>query len=301
MGGDKVGWVNPVPKGVHTRGFAPASLGVDGPAYADADIRRAHDASNGPNGNGQGPFPGSTFYSRFHAALDIAAPNGTAILAPEAGTVLDAQWGGPGSWANGGGFFFRVEVNETCMYLGAHCSDLLVKAGQRVVKGQVIARVGDTGVATGNHLHFWARLGPKPYYDPQAFFWNPALVLPDGPMYDDPRFDPSWTGELPDTGVPNPLRVDGDPAPMRFRSQITKGQTLDRTIRAGRPVREGASVNSKVITRYDKRHALNVIGRIPKEQLPQAERQFGDVLVAPIYVGSGHVLGYIKQVDLAGN
>jgi murein DD-endopeptidase MepM/ murein hydrolase activator NlpD len=296
-----MGWVNPVPRGIHTRGFAPASLGVDGPAYADDKIRRAHDASNGPNGNGQGPFPGSTLFPRFHAAIDIAAAEGSAIIAPEAGTVLDAQWGGPGSWANGGGNFFRIEVNETCMYLGAHCSDLLVRAGQRVTKGQTIARVGSTGVSTGNHLHFWARLGPKPYYDPDAYFWNPALVLPGGPMWDDPRFDPTWTGELPDTGVPNPLRADGDPAPMRFRSTINKGEVLQRTLKANAPIREGASVNSKVLKRYDKRHAFGAIGRIAKEQLPARERPFGDVLFGNVYVGAGSVLGYVKQVDLAGN
>jgi hypothetical protein len=233
--------------------------------------------------------------------MDIAAPVGSAIIAPEAGTVIDAQWGGPGSWANGGGFFFRVEVNETCMYLGAHCSDLLVRAGQRIARGQLIARVGDTGVATGPHLHFWARLGPKPYYDPDAYFWNPALVLPGGPMFDDPRFSPDWTGELPDTGLPNPLHVDGDPAPMRFRSEVTKGQTLTRTVKAGKPIREGASVNSKTIKAHSTRKVLQFVGRIPKEKLPAREREFGDVLIAPVYVGSGHVLGYVKQIDLAGN
>jgi hypothetical protein len=289
-----MGWQNPVPNGVHTRGFAPSSMAVDGGMYADAAIRRAHERD--PN-DGSGAFVGSTWYPHFHAALDIAAAAGTPILAAESGVVLDAQWGGPGSWANGGGFFFRVEVNETCMYLGAHCSDLLIRAGQRVAKGQTIARVGSTGVATGNHLHFWARLGPKPYYDEHAFFWNPALVLPGGQLFNDPRFSPNWTGELPDTGLPNPLRIDGDPAPMRFRNE----GTITRTVERGKPIREGASINSKTIRTTETRKKMVFHYRVPKAKLPEPERQWGDVLIGPVYVGGGSVLGYVKQKDIVGN
>jgi hypothetical protein len=289
-----MGWANPVPNGVYTRGFAPSAWAVDGPMFADAPLRRAHDPGNGA-------FLGSSYHPHFHAALDVAAGNGTPILAPEAGIVMDARWGSPGTWANGGGWYFRVAVNEGCMYLGAHCSKLRVSEGQHVTKGQHIADVGMTGTATGNHLHFWARLGPRPYYDPDAYYWNPALVLPGGPLFNDSRFAPGYD-ELPDTGIDDLLRADGDPAPMRFRSEVKpNGMTIQRTLLANKPIRKDATVNSDVWRRFTSRKSLNFVGRIPKDDLPAAERPFGDVLITPLYVNNGHVFGYVKQIDLAGN
>lgn len=99
---------------------------------------------------------------------------------------------------------------------------------------------------------------------------------------------------LPDTSIRD--RVDGDPHPMKFRSVDYR-----RTIREGKPIRAGASVNSRVLERVDERRSLDFIGRIPEKWLPSAERQFGDVLITRHYTGSGHVLGYVKQTDLAGN
>lgn len=281
-----MGWVNPVPNGVWTRGFAPSTFYADAPMYADDAVRKAHDIGNGN-------FPGANYWAHFHAALDIAAPLGTPIYAPESGEVLDAKWGVPGTWANGGGYFLRVLVNENCMYLLAHCSALLVKAGQEVRKGQLVARVGSTGVATGNHTHFWARLGPRPYYDPDAYYWNPALVLPGGVLHGDPRFGPAYS-ELPDTSLPE-HHVQGDPHPVKFREV-----NYNRTVRAGKPIRSGFLVSDPTIKRTLVRKSIHFIGRIPKEWLPAGERQYGDVLITRVYAGSGDVFGHVKQVDLAG-
>lgn len=106
---------------------------------------------------------------------------------------------------------------------------------------------------------------------------------------------------LPDTST-SVLKADGDPAPMKFRSELSpSGEALHRTIRAGKPIRAGISVNSRIVRTFENRKSLDFVGRIPKENLPVGERQFGDVFFGPIYTGSGHVLGYVKQVDLAGN
>ena len=85
---------------------------------------------------------------KFHYGTDFAANAGTDICAFAAGTVLAAgQDAGYGNYAkvdHGGGF----------VTLYGHCSALLVSAGDTVSAGQVIARVGATGQATGPHLHF---------------------------------------------------------------------------------------------------------------------------------------------------
>lgn len=84
-----------------------------------------------------------------HTGLDIGAAHGTNIFAAADGTVLVSGWntGGYGNYVvidHGGGI--------TTLY--AHCSSLLVSAGQKVSRGQVIAKVGSTGMSTGPHLHF---------------------------------------------------------------------------------------------------------------------------------------------------
>ncbi|MDR7419323.1 MAG: peptidoglycan DD-metalloendopeptidase family protein [Armatimonadota bacterium] len=101
-------------------------------------------------------------YRRHHDGLDIAAPRGTPIYAARDGVVEFAGWrGGYGRVVfldHGGGF----------VTVYGHASTLIVKPGQRVKKGQLIARVGCTGSCTGSHVHFEVRLNgraqnPLPY------------------------------------------------------------------------------------------------------------------------------------------
>jgi len=105
----------------------------------------------------------STRVRRLHAGVDIGAPTGTPIVAAAAGVVRFA--GVSGGYGNlveldhGGGSETRY----------AHASALLVRTGQRVERGQLIARVGSTGLSTGPHLHFEVRVGGQPV-DPVAFF-----------------------------------------------------------------------------------------------------------------------------------
>ena len=84
-----------------------------------------------------------------HGGTDIAAPEGTPILAAADGTVVAATYN-----AGGYGFYVKIMHNGTYSTLYGHCSALLVSAGQTVKQGQVIARVGSTGYSTGPHLHF---------------------------------------------------------------------------------------------------------------------------------------------------
>src|SRR5690606_14471224 len=85
---------------------------------------------------------------RMYYGLDIAASVGTPIRAADGGKVTYAGWKGS--------YGYLVEINHENGYVTryAHCSSINVKVGQRVYKGQVIARVGNTGRSTGPHLHF---------------------------------------------------------------------------------------------------------------------------------------------------
>ena len=85
---------------------------------------------------------------RMHRGLDIAAPTGTSIKAADGGKVVFT--GRKGAFGN------LVEIDHGNGYITryAHCSSINVRTGERVYKGQVIAKVGNTGRSTGSHLHF---------------------------------------------------------------------------------------------------------------------------------------------------
>ncbi|MBI5135637.1 peptidoglycan DD-metalloendopeptidase family protein [Candidatus Uhrbacteria bacterium] len=99
-----------------------------------------------------------------HTGLDIKGSKGSPIYAADSGTVALAGW-------NRGGYGLQVIVkhNNGSLTRYAHSSKLLVKAGDSVAKGQVIALVGSTGRSTGPHLHFEVlkgsqRLNPLLFY-----------------------------------------------------------------------------------------------------------------------------------------
>ena len=85
---------------------------------------------------------------RGHKGLDIAAPAGTAIVAAKGGKVTYA------GWKNDYGYNVIIDHGNGVQTRYAHSRKLLVKAGQTVTQGQVIAEVGTTGQSTGNHCHF---------------------------------------------------------------------------------------------------------------------------------------------------
>lgn len=85
---------------------------------------------------------------RFHYGIDIAANTGTAIGCFADGTVTAV--GDSSSY----GKYLIVSHEGGFSTLYAHCSKIIATSGQAVTEGQTIAEVGETGVATGPHLHF---------------------------------------------------------------------------------------------------------------------------------------------------
>jgi murein DD-endopeptidase MepM/ murein hydrolase activator NlpD len=89
---------------------------------------------------------------RLHAGEDLAAPEGTPVVAALSGRVVSSGLAG--------GYGLAVEVEHQRPLrrtLYGHLSELYVKAGDVVRQGEVIGRVGSTGLSTGPHLHFELR------------------------------------------------------------------------------------------------------------------------------------------------
>ena len=86
-----------------------------------------------------------------HKGIDIAAPRGTPVYAADGGTVTYA------GWMSGYGYLVRINHGNGYETYYGHNSSLTVSVGQKVYKGQQIARVGSTGNSTGNHCHFEIR------------------------------------------------------------------------------------------------------------------------------------------------
>lgn len=86
--------------------------------------------------------------NKFHSGVDIAAPNGTPVLAANDGTVIMAEYNG------GYGNCIVINHGGGIATLYGHNSKLLVKKGDTVKRGQQIAKVGSTGTSTGPHVHF---------------------------------------------------------------------------------------------------------------------------------------------------
>ena len=100
-----------------------------------------------------------------HSGLDISAPYGTAIKAAASGTVTYS-----GNANDGYGYYVIISHGNGVSTVYAHCSQLLVSAGQKVSQGEVIAKVGSTGNSTGNHLHFEVRKNGITY-NPQNYVY----------------------------------------------------------------------------------------------------------------------------------
>ena len=97
-----------------------------------------------------------------HSGMDIAAPSGTRVLVPLAGTVV-----GTGAYFFNGNSVF-VDHGRGMISMYCHLSSIEVKPGQRLAAGTRIGAVGMTGRATGPHLHWGLSLN-RAWVDPELF------------------------------------------------------------------------------------------------------------------------------------
>jgi murein DD-endopeptidase MepM/ murein hydrolase activator NlpD len=107
--------------------------------------------------------------ARPHEGIDVSAPMGAPIRSSAGGLVIDA--------GNELGFGLLVTIDHGYGVVTryAHCSKILVRVGQRVKRGEVIALVGNTGIATGPHLHYEVLRGGR-HENPRDFIFPKSIV-----------------------------------------------------------------------------------------------------------------------------
>lgn len=103
------------------------------------------------------------YFWQYHPGIDIANATGTPEVAADGGKVVWAGWGDYG-------IYVELDHGNGFSTIYAHMSKVLVTVGQTVVKGQLLGLMGETGRATGPHLHFEIRFKGVPQ--------NPLDLLP---------------------------------------------------------------------------------------------------------------------------
>jgi murein DD-endopeptidase MepM/ murein hydrolase activator NlpD len=166
-----------------------------------------------PSGSVNWPHPsyryGGTFYGEqsIHTGVDLGAARGTDVLASAAGEVVWAGYGlYRGEYDPTDPYGLAIAIRHDFGYQGeelytvyGHLSRVDVWQGQRVSSGEVIGAVGNTGHASGDHLHFEVRLARNRYFETR----NPELwmVPPEGWGVLAGRVLDSWGRPLPEVEI----------------------------------------------------------------------------------------------------
>lgn len=137
-------------------------------------------------GNRKHPITGKT---SLHGGTDIAASSGTNVKAASAGTATV-------TWNSLAGNKILVTHTGGIVTTYHHLSAVSVKSGQKVKAGQVIGKVGQTGSATGPHLHFEVHQGGT-RVDPQPFMRGKGIELGTNKKISRPKLkvDGLWGGD----------------------------------------------------------------------------------------------------------
>lgn len=109
------------------------------------------------------PIYGTT---KFHEGMDFSSPVGTPVYATGDGRVTSAAWNS--------GYGNLVEIDHGYSYTTryAHLSEISVRSGQQVKRGDLIGKVGNTGKSTGSHLHYEVRLRGVPQNPVNYYFYD---------------------------------------------------------------------------------------------------------------------------------
>ena len=150
-------------------------------------------------GNRVPPTSGATAN---HGGIDIAAPEGTSIVAANSGTVISS---GP---ARGYGNWIRIDHGNGIISIYGHMKTLLVSVGQEVRAGEVIALVASEGTSTGNHLHFQIELNGTAV-DPLNYVSPDGATIVNSNNYTSTESSPANIYTLDAAGITAGQRVSG--------------------------------------------------------------------------------------------
>ncbi len=150
------GLIGSGPSGFSGFGFEPSTTDADSTKKTDipgtdknSDAEKVADVPSGLPVKGPVSSPFGRRSSGMHYGTDFAVPIGTPVVAPEDGTVWQAGWGGDAG--------NMVAINSgNVQHKLMHLSQVKVKPGEKVTKGQVVGLSGNTGYSTGPHLH-WSK------------------------------------------------------------------------------------------------------------------------------------------------
>ena len=109
------------------------------------------------------PKPGA---STNHKGIDIGAPEGSKIVAAAPGKVIISRY------SSSAGYYISIDHGGGLCTVYMHCDELLADVGDVVAGGEVIAKVGSTGISTGPHLHFGVSLNGT-YVSPWGYLTRP--------------------------------------------------------------------------------------------------------------------------------
>lgn len=152
-------FTSPLPSGRITQAFGPTDETLEPPATVNG-----------------------VTYAHYHNGIDIGAPLGSAVYAAASGKVIMA------GRQSDGAVVVKIQHDDGHVTLYGHLDpSMMVSVGQRVNGGQVIGKVGMTGVTTGPHLHFGLYTSGGTAIDPST--WLAAGHLPDPPTLMGPKMD----------------------------------------------------------------------------------------------------------------
>ena len=194
--------------------------------------------------------------NRQHHGVDFAAPSGTPVFAASAGVVLSAD---NSSLSEAFGNAVLIEHGDQLTSLSAHLSRLDVQIGQWVEAGQQIGLVGQTGRATGPHLHFELWRGSVPQ--------DPIALLPLNPQ------------ERKQALAEMQRQAAASQAPAKKRVTVAKSRTVTTKVAKVTPAQKATPAKKATSTKKTQQAKASAKAKAPVSKVAVTSNKTGKAAV----------------------